>query len=236
MGLAPWLPFAGARGAKARRKPDRGGESHQHASSDTGGGLLVNPRCRRRAWRHANADCASGEGALGDGRRPGPANAAVFDETAAEAGPATRSDGDAVSRPHLPRVVTEDVRGYVASPARGRKHRGREVQRGGAVDQGSARTALRHARERSSLRVRTSLRATLRGSRVGCGGAEAGGSPSSEAPLGRLIWQADRQAPRPRRRLAPAQGESVLRSAIPAARQGARRGVRPGIGPSVGCS
>jgi len=153
MGLAPWLPFAGARGAKARRKPDRGGESHQHASSDTGGGLLVNPRCRRRAWRHANADCASGEGALGDGRRPGPANAAVFDETAAEAGPATRSDGDAVSRPHLPRVVTEDVRGYVASPARGRKHRAREVKRGGADDRGSARTALHSTRQRQELKA-----------------------------------------------------------------------------------
>jgi len=58
--------------------------------------------------------------------------------------------------PDPPRGATEGVRGYVTSSARGRKDRAREVQRGGAVDRGSARTAL-HSRR------------TLRGSRDGRG-------------------------------------------------------------------
>jgi len=98
----------------------------------------------------------SGEGALGDGRRPEPANADVFDETAAEPGTAARGDGDAAAMPDPPRGATEGVRGYVTSSARGRKDRDREVQRGGAVDRGSARTALHSTR-------------TPRGSRDGCG-------------------------------------------------------------------
>jgi hypothetical protein len=110
-----------------------------------------------------------GEGALGDGRRPGSPEAAVFDETAAEAGLAIRSDGDAVSRPDPQRVVTGDVRGDVASSARGRKHRDREVQRGGAVDRGSARTALCRSRGVRGTAPATRSRAALRGSREDCG-------------------------------------------------------------------
>jgi hypothetical protein len=45
-GSSPLAPCSRRRAqqAKARRKPGRGGESRQHASSDTGGGLLVIPR------------------------------------------------------------------------------------------------------------------------------------------------------------------------------------------------
>jgi len=48
-GSSRLAPRSGGRAqqAKARRKPGRGGESRQHASSDTGGGLLVIPRARR---------------------------------------------------------------------------------------------------------------------------------------------------------------------------------------------
>jgi len=46
MGLALWHARASvrARWVNARWKPVRGGESHEHASSETGGGLLVIPR------------------------------------------------------------------------------------------------------------------------------------------------------------------------------------------------
>jgi len=50
--------------------------------------------------------------------------------------------------PDPPWGATEGVRGYVTSSARGRKDRDREVQRGGAVDRGSTRTALHSRRER----------------------------------------------------------------------------------------
>jgi hypothetical protein len=93
MGLALWLTRSRVRAqrVKRRRKPGRGGESHEHASSDTGGGLLVIPRAARKCGTR------SGEGALGDGRRPGPAQAAVFDETTGEADLVTRGDGDAAA-------------------------------------------------------------------------------------------------------------------------------------------
>jgi hypothetical protein len=57
-GSSPSAPRSGgrARGANRRRKPGRGGESRQHASSDTGGGLLVIPRAG------AKACCAIGGG------------------------------------------------------------------------------------------------------------------------------------------------------------------------------
>jgi len=63
---------------------------------------------------------------------------------------------------------------------------------------------------------RTRLRAALgrQGeSRDDCGDAEAGGSPSSEASPGWLIWRADGKVPRPRRRAAHAQDESALEGA-----------------------
>jgi len=116
--------------------------------------------------------------------------------------------------------VTEDVRGNVASPARGRKHRDREVQRGGADDRGPARTALCRSRGRTEQSLRNALSGAPSGDHVMIAAlAEAGGSPSSEAPLGRLIRQGGWQAPEPRRRQAQAQGEPALASP---ASQGAR--------------
>lgn len=123
-GLAPWLPFAGAPGAKGRRKPGRGGESHEHASSDTGGGLLVIPRAERESGtRDRGREHSAMEDVLAQRR------AVAFDEAAAAQGTAIRGDGDAVlparERPGPRRIANEDVRGSVASPAHGRQHRGR---------------------------------------------------------------------------------------------------------------
>jgi len=68
MGLAPWLHTlrrVAAQGAKARRKPGRGGESHEHASSDTGGGLLEIPRVpRASAARDRGREHSAMEGVL----------------------------------------------------------------------------------------------------------------------------------------------------------------------------
>jgi len=90
-GLAPKLPFAGAPGAKRRRKPGRGGESHEHASSDTGGGLLVIPRAERESGRRDRGrEHSAMEGVLAQRR------AVAFDEAAAARGTAVRGDGDAV--------------------------------------------------------------------------------------------------------------------------------------------
>jgi len=181
--LAPPVPRVAAQGVKARRKPGRGGEE---------------PRAReqRHRWRAPRDPTRStrkrgsrpGEGALGDGRRPGPAKPPSLTRRRWSAGLAIRSDGDAASRPHPRRVATEDVRGNVASPARGRKHRDREVQRGGADDRGPARTALRRSRGRTGQSLRNALSGAPSGDHVMMAAlAEAGGSPSSEAPLGRLI-------------------------------------------------
>jgi len=70
-----------ARGVKTRRKPGRSGESHEHASSDTGGGLLEIPREPGESTAYDR-----GREHSFDGRRPGPARAVVFDETAEKAG------------------------------------------------------------------------------------------------------------------------------------------------------
>jgi len=181
--LAPPVPRVVAQGVKARRKPGRGGE---------------NPRAReqRHRWRAPRdptrptrkRGSRPGEGALGDGRRPGPAKLPSLTRRRWSAGLAIRSDGDAASRPDPRRVATEDVRGNVASSARGRKHRDREVQRGGADDCGPARTALCRSRGRTGQSLRNALSGAPSGDHVMIAAvAEAGGSPSSEAPLGRLI-------------------------------------------------
>jgi len=78
--------------------------------------------------------------------------------------------------PRRRRVATEGVRGLVTSSVRGRKRRDREASRGGAVDRGSARTAWcpfdAHVRGSGSARSQEWSWAM----------AEAGGSPSSDAP------------------------------------------------------
>jgi len=54
-----------AQRVKRRRKPGRGGESHEHASSDTGGGLLVIPRAvRASAVRDRGREHSAMEGVL----------------------------------------------------------------------------------------------------------------------------------------------------------------------------
>jgi len=78
----------------------------------------------------------------------------VFDETAAEAVPGgfageVRPKGRIGSRG----IATEGVRGHVAGSARGRQRRSREVQRGGAFDRSSARTARHHAHRTPSKRL-----------------------------------------------------------------------------------
>jgi len=67
MGLAFWLTRGCVRAqrVKRRRKPGRGGESHEHASSDTGGGLLVIPRApRESAARDRGREHSAMEGVL----------------------------------------------------------------------------------------------------------------------------------------------------------------------------
>jgi len=53
-----------AQRAKQRRKPDRSGESHEHASSDTGDKLLVIPRAYGESPKRRGRENASMEGAL----------------------------------------------------------------------------------------------------------------------------------------------------------------------------
>jgi len=93
MGLAPWLHTfarAAAQGVKARWKPGRGGESHEHASSDTGGGLLEIPRVlRESAACDRGREHSAMEGVLV--RRKPPS----LTRRRKKAGLATRSDGDA---------------------------------------------------------------------------------------------------------------------------------------------
>lgn len=78
------------------------------------GRLLMMP-----SGRAAQATVREAEGVLGDGRRPGPAQAAVFDETAAQAGLAARRRGPA---PFL--VAT---RRRVTDGDGGSRHRASEV-------------------------------------------------------------------------------------------------------------
>jgi len=101
------------------------------------------------------------EGAVVDGRRPGAASSAAFDEAAGEPDlPARRMLSSVPSHEGAvaaPAGRTRGVRGHVTSSVRGRKSRDREVSRGGAVDRSSARTAwcpLRRERPGSRLRAR----------------------------------------------------------------------------------
>jgi len=99
---------------------------------------------RARGASRARGRAGAEERALVEGRRPGFDEVAVFDETAAEAGPGGFA-GRARPRGRIPfgGAATEGVRGYATGSARGRERRRREAQRGGALDRGSARTAQR---------------------------------------------------------------------------------------------
>jgi len=147
--------------AKARRKPGRGGESHQRASSDTGGGLPVIPR-RILVMR------ARGEGALGDGRRPGTARNVVFDETAPKAGQRPEAMGIRSSRPVRKRCGASRIR-------RGRKRTSEVVsQARPAVDNAAggslARRSLRSKLHQDRARPHTwTWEPRLPGAREDCG-------------------------------------------------------------------
>jgi len=154
---------------KARRKPGRGGESHEHASSETGGGLLEIPRVpSESAARDRGREHSAMEGVLVR-RKP-----LSLTRRWKKAGLATRSEGDAASRPDPRRVVTEGVRGDVAGSVRGRKHRDREVQRGGAIDRGPTRTVLCRSRGRAGQSPRNVLSGRPSGgSRDDCGASRS---------------------------------------------------------------
>ena len=98
--------------------------------------------------------------------------------------------------PDPPRDTTGDARGRVASPSGGRERRRREVQRGGAVDRGSTRTArtahvdargLGSGRAPSGAHVRVAARPKLEVRRqaklhlVGSSGKRNGRLPSFAA-------------------------------------------------------
>ncbi len=133
----------------------------------------------------APVNLGDAKGAIVDGRRPGPAKPAAFDEAAGGGGPGGTESavtGHFLAKWSWPehRVATEGVRGHLTSSDRGRQSRGREARRGGAVDRCSARNAqcpLHH--DRPGLRLRA------RAGNVSWAMAEAGGSPSSDAlPVG----------------------------------------------------
>jgi len=212
-GSSLWLPRSGVRApaAKRRRKPVRGGESHEHASSESGGGLLVIPRA------DAQASACSGEGALGDGRRPGPVQANVFDETAAEPGRRSRRRGCGSDAGSAIRRGRDRGRQRLRHELGTRS----KTPRPGGAARRSRRSGLRQdrapphtprtrsapvPRHRARLRTMSGTMTTMVVTK-----AEAGGSPSSEAPPG---WLTGRETP---------QG-------------GARSEAPPGIGRFAGCS
>lgn len=106
------------RGSAGERalEPDRGGESHVHASSEAGSSQAGLRPCRRWSPRHPRStrergappsasleedlrkqvrrceSMAVGCRALVDGRRPGPVKQFAFDEAAAEAGRAAHGE------------------------------------------------------------------------------------------------------------------------------------------------
>jgi len=187
-GSSPLAPRSRGRAqrAKARRKPGRGGESRQHASSDTGGGLLVIPRARRASVGRAR------------GR-----------EHSAMEGVLERCEPSSLTRRRPSRSRRPEAMGM---RQRCRIRRGRT---GASEVMSQARPAVekttggRSGAEEPSIVAPPGLRWTAhvngRGFGPGRGAfirrdpsgdhvmvaamAEAGGSPSSEAPPGWLIRQ-----------------------------------------------
>jgi len=241
MGLAPRLPFAGAPGAKERRKPGRGGESHEHASSDTGGGLLVIPRAERESGtRDRGREHSAMEGVLAQRR------AVAFDEATAA------------------RVRRSDAMGTRSFPEGRDRVRGGS-RRGTSEAASQARTAVdnavagRQSAEEPSIGALPGpryaphvgargtapgrARGTPSGARVVVAAkAEAGALPSSKGS----VWLAHRECgqrglPRISRRSAQAQGERALfasRSAEMRAQRGGAAGntaVRRVLVKGVGC-
>jgi len=162
------------------------------------------------------ARAGAGERALVEGRRPGSGEASGFDETLGEAGLAAPHGGIRPKGRSAPRrAATEDVRGHATGSARGGECRCRETPRGGALSIGAP------PGPRGVAEAPVPGAQTPRQGRAGCGEAEAGGSPSSEAPPEGPPevfdgWRIGRARGHPRKGVGPV--------------------VRSGIGQSVGCS
>jgi hypothetical protein len=166
-GLAGWLSRSrgGAQQVKRRRKPGRGGESHQHASSDTGGGLPAIPRVRRASVpRDRGREHSSMEG-VRERRRPPPLTRRRRSRSSCPAATGTRQRcrvrREALTR--TPEVVSQ-VRRAVENAAGGR-FSAEEPSIG--APPGLRWTAHVNGRGLGSGR-RASNGATLRGSRDGC--------------------------------------------------------------------
>jgi hypothetical protein len=179
-----------ARVVKGRRKPARGGKAvgtvaSSRRSRDLGphgsGDRAEKARPERvgpAAQAVGRARAGAGERALVEGRRPGSEEASTFDEALGEAGLAALPGGIRSKDRSAPGgAATEDVRGHATGSARGGECRCRVTPRGGALDRGSARTAW----YRGSVGARGQNPGD---GHAGWGEAEAGGSPSSEAPPG----------------------------------------------------
>jgi len=115
-----------------------------------------------------------------------PVEAAAFDEAAVEAGLASGDDwrgesragkaGLGASQDRKSSGATWGVRGYVASSARGRQHRGRGISPEGPSIAAPART------ERYLVRAMPGVKSGQCVATRWASRAEAGGSPSSDAP------------------------------------------------------
>lgn len=171
-----------AQRAKARRKPGRGGESRQHASSDTGGGLLVIPRERRASvLRDRGREHSS------DGRRPGPWRAPSLTRRRRKG--IWRSEAKGIEqqcairrrpRQRMSETTTQARLGANSAHAERRSGEGSTIVTPPGLRGAAPVKPLARAIEQQQAHAEI---------------VEAGGSPSSEAPLGRLIRRADREAP-----------------------------------------
>jgi len=172
------------------------------------------------AWARKGAGRSAGERALVEGRRPGVGEAAVFDEAAVEAMPGGFTGEGPVARPC--RLRRDRDRGR-QRPRRKLGSRSKTPQSGGAARR-SIRSRLRQDREASRHRVRTHRGNPGAPRETGCGKAEAGGSPSSEASPGGSSEAIGRRWAGVSRRARGPRGSR------------ARRGAHLGIGQSAGCS
>jgi len=171
-------PEAGSRWRKPRAREQR---------TRLGRGFGVSPTNRRRLLliprAGAQASACSGEGALGDGRRPGPAKAHVFDETAAEPG-------------RRPEATGMRQRCWIRRGAQQRTSEATSSARHAVENTATGRCSAEEPSIGAPPGPRFTPHASVRspGSRhvvMVVANAEAGGSPSSEAPPGRLLRRAE---------------------------------------------
>jgi len=205
--------------ARSRRPKGRraGGQGRRSARAHAGLGPRIQDGDRTVPWSCSRVESVAevGEGrpssprGLGssvvDGRRPGTAKTVAFDEAAAEPGLLPRGEGDAAAMLDPPRGTRRTSE--VVSQAR----RAVENAAGG---RGSAEEPSIGAPP-GSRSVTSGIPSGIEG---GCGRAEAGASPSSEAPPGWLIRYADRRgsrtsSPRPWPRVSRRRGREAPRGA-----------------------